>query len=97
MSMEERRDRAGASVTINLRASTAQRSVIDRAAKALGKTRTEFMLEAAGRMAEDALLDRRLFLLDEKAHAAFVSALDAPPARPDALRRLLARPSPWEK
>ena len=37
----------GRDVTINLRANRNQRAVIDRAAKRLGKNRSDFMLEAA--------------------------------------------------
>ena len=57
--------------TINLRASEASRALIDRAAEALGKDRTEFMLEAATRDAQSVLLDRRFFQLDEAAFQRF--------------------------
>jgi uncharacterized protein (DUF1778 family) len=83
-------------VTINLRASSKQRALIDRAAEALGKNRSDFMLEAACREAGTVLLDRRFFLLDEKAHKQFTAALDRPPAENARLRRLLATRAPWE-
>jgi uncharacterized protein (DUF1778 family) len=41
------------SVNINMRVAGQQRDLIDRAARATGKTRTEFMLEAAYRAAEE--------------------------------------------
>jgi uncharacterized protein (DUF1778 family) len=41
------------SVKINMRVASQQRDLIDRAARATGKTRTEFMLEAACRAAEE--------------------------------------------
>jgi uncharacterized protein (DUF1778 family) len=88
----------GRSATISLRIPPQRRDLIDRAAKATGKTRTDFILDSAARAAEDALLDRRLFCLDEAEYQAFVAALDAPP-QPEAvakLRRLLAEPAPWE-
>jgi len=44
-------DRVGRGVTINLRADTATRTLIDRAAEQVGKNRSEFMLEAARREA----------------------------------------------
>ena len=44
--------------TLNLRIKPADRGLIDRAATLTGKTRTDFVLEAARRAAEDALLDR---------------------------------------
>jgi len=82
---------------INLRTDEARRTLIDRAAAALGKGRTEFMLDAASREAQSVLLDRRLFHLDEAAFRRFAAALDAPPARNARLRKLLARRAPWEK
>ena len=47
--------------TLNLRIKPEERGLIDRAAKTLGKTRTDFVLDAARRAAEDALLDRTGF------------------------------------
>jgi uncharacterized protein (DUF1778 family) len=49
--------------TINLRASRRQKALIDRAADALGRNRSDFMLETACREAEAVLLDRRYFAL----------------------------------
>jgi uncharacterized protein (DUF1778 family) len=83
-------------VTINLRANSRQRALIDRAAETLGKNRSDFMLEAACREAGAVLLDRRFFLLDEKAYKRFTAALDKPPTANARLRRLLATPAPWE-
>ena len=54
-------------VAISLRTRPAQLDLIDRAAAARGKDRTAFMLEASCREAENVLLDRRLFHLDEDA------------------------------
>ena len=84
-------------VTINLRANQRQRALIDRAAETLGKNRSDFMLEAACREADSVLLDRRLFLLDEKAFKRFAAALDRPPADNPKLRRLLTAKAPWER
>ena len=44
---------------VNLRVSARDRDLIDRAAAALGKNRSEFMLDATRQAAEDALLDSR--------------------------------------
>ena len=44
--------------TLNLRIKPEERGLIDRAATLTGKTRTDFVLEAARRAAEEALLDR---------------------------------------
>jgi len=82
---------------INLRTSDARRALIDRAAEALGKDRTEFMLEAATREAQSVLLDRRFFQLDEDAFRKFTKALDAPTEDNPRLRDLLAKRAPWER
>jgi uncharacterized protein (DUF1778 family) len=92
--VKERRPR---DVTINLRANRGQRALIDRAAETLGKNRSDFMLEAACREADAVLLDRRFFLLDEKAYKRFTVALDKPPSDNPKLRRLLASKAPWER
>jgi uncharacterized protein (DUF1778 family) len=83
-------------VTINLRANSMQRTLIDRAAEALGRNRSEFMLDVVCREADSVLRDRRLFVLDAKAYQRFTAALDAPPSENLRLRRLLARRAPWE-
>ena len=81
---------------INLRVTRRDRDLIDRAADALGKNRTEFMLEATRRAAEDALLDRSLFRLDPERFNAFQAALDAPAKPSEALCKLMATKAPWE-
>ena len=86
----------GRDVTINLRANRNQRSIIDRAAKRLGKNRSDFMLEAACREAEVVLLDQRYFHLDKKDFNRFVAALDRAPADNPRLQRLLRTKAPWE-
>jgi uncharacterized protein (DUF1778 family) len=78
---------------INLRALD---SLIDRAAALLGKNRSDFMLEAACREAENVLLDQRLFMLNPANFDAFNQALDAPTKDNPALGKLMAQKSPWE-
>ncbi len=90
-------DRAARDVNINLRASRKQRSLIDRAAEALGKNRSDFMLEASCREAESVLLDRRYFALDAETFEAFTAMLDSPPATNPRLRRLLTEKAPWDR
>ena len=82
---------------INLRISERQRALIDRAAQALGRSRSEFMLDAASREAIAVLLDRRVFMLDGPAFKQFVAALDKPPTETARLRRLLAAKAPWDQ
>jgi uncharacterized protein (DUF1778 family) len=83
--------------TINLRASRRQKALIDRAAEALGRSRSDFMLEIACREAETVLLDRRYFALSEDAFRRFTAMLDRPPAANLKLRRLLQTKAPWDQ
>jgi uncharacterized protein (DUF1778 family) len=83
--------------TLNIRIKPELRGLIDRAAELSGKNRTDFVLEAARVAAEEALLDRTVFVVDAKSHAEFLARLDSPP-RPNArLRRSLQTNAPWEK
>jgi uncharacterized protein (DUF1778 family) len=82
---------------INLRVSRGQKLLIDRAANALGRNRSEFMLEAACREAQSVLLDRRYFGLPEEEFKRFSKMLDKAPASNPRLTRLLRTKAPWEK
>lgn len=90
-------NRAPARDSLNLRIKPELRDLIDRAAGLAGKNRTDFVLEAARRAAEDALLDRTVFSVGRRAYAEFLKLLDAPP-RPNArLRRTMKAQAPWER
>jgi uncharacterized protein (DUF1778 family) len=82
---------------INLRVSRSQKTLIDRAAEAQGRNRSDFMLEAACREAESVRLDRRYFNLNDEDFKRFTDMLDKPPESNPRLARLLARKAPWEK
>ena len=82
--------------TLNIRIKPAERSLIDRAAELTGKTRTDFVLDASRRAAEEALSDRTLFVVSPEAHAEFLARLDTPPQPNARLRRSLQTPTPWE-
>jgi uncharacterized protein (DUF1778 family) len=85
------------SETINLRVSRAQKALIDEAARALGRNRSDFMLDAASREAEAVLLDRRYFPLPAEEFKRFFELLDKPPKPNKKLRLLLTTRAPWEK
>jgi uncharacterized protein (DUF1778 family) len=82
--------------SLNLRIKPHERGLIDRAAKTLGKNRTDFMLDAARRAAEEALLDRTIFTVTPKAYAEFLARLDAPPQPNQRLQRTMRTSAPWE-
>ncbi len=83
--------------SINLRIETQTRQLIDDAAAVLGKTRTEFMVESARRLAIDVLLEQRLFALDPERFDAFMRILDNPHAPGPKLKALLRRTPAWER
>ena len=82
---------------INLRVTRSQKALIDRAAEVQGRSRSDFMLEAACREAESVLLDQRYFYLDDEAFQRFTEMLDAPPKDNPGLTRLLTTKAPWER
>lgn len=83
--------------TLNLRIRPAERDLIDRAAKARGKNRTDFVLEAARAAAEKALIEQRIIMADPEAYQEFLARLDQAPAANAALRKTMQTPVPWER
>ena len=83
--------------TINLRATQQQKALIDRAAEALGRSRSDFMLESSCREAETVLLDRRYFTLSDDAFRRFTAMLDKPPVSNPKLQHLLQAEAPWDR
>ena len=86
-----------ASTALSLRISTKDRMLIDRAAEATHKSRTEFLLDSARAAATDALLDRNLFVLTHEEFKKFEKALKAAPRTSDIAKELKKRPSPWKE
>lgn len=84
------------SIVINLRMKSQQRLLIDQAASALGKNRSEFLLEAATRAAQETLADQRVFPMTAEQWQRFHKALNAKPKVNSRLRKVLATVSPWE-
>jgi len=89
--------KTGRGETINLRASQRQKLLIDRAAEALGRTRSDFMLDTVCREAESILLDQRYFSLSEDQFKKFTAMLDSPPRDNPKLRLLLHTRAPWDR
>lgn len=84
-------------VSINIRAKSRQRDLIDQAAERTGRRRSEFMLDAACRKAVDVLLDQAYFAVDAGVFAKFQAMVDRPLPATDRLRRLLKTTPPWDK
>jgi uncharacterized protein (DUF1778 family) len=82
--------------TINIRAQTAQRDLIDRAATVAGKSRSEFILDSACEKAKAVILDQTFFGLDADQYDQFLAILDEPTNNNEALSNLLKLKAPWD-
>jgi len=83
--------------TLNIRIKVDERGLIDRAAHVRGQNRTDFILEAARRAAEEALVDRSMIAVGEDAYKKFLARLDAKPKPNARLRKAMRKPPPWDK
>jgi uncharacterized protein (DUF1778 family) len=80
---------------VNLRMRDDVRDLIDRAARAHGKSRSDFMIDASRRAAEDALLDQTLLHVGREAFAWHLDVLGRPPSG-EGHDRLMAAKTPWK-
>ena len=80
---------------VNLRVREEVRDLIDQAARIQGRSRSDFMIDAARRAAEETLLDQTLVRVDRETYEHFLAVLDQPPAG-EGYKRLMAAPSPWK-
>ncbi len=81
---------------ISMRLPEADVAMIDRAAGLRGRSRTDFVREAAVRAAEEVLMDNRLIRMSPEGFADFLGALSAEATPVPEMVELLKRPSPWE-
>jgi uncharacterized protein (DUF1778 family) len=81
---------------VNLRVRTDIRTLIDTAARIQGKTRSDFMIDASRRAAEETLLDQTLLRVDQDTYDRFVAILDQPASGPG-IERLMNAPKPWNQ
>lgn len=81
---------------ISMRLPEADLAMIDRAAGLRGRSRTDFVREAAVRAAEDVLMEQRLIRMGADGFADFVAALSGPGAPVAEMVELARRPAPWE-
>ena len=82
---------------INVRASEQQESLIRQGAQERGESLTDFMVRTACLEAEQALADKRHFMLPPEQWVAFLEALDKPPVLKVELQRLFSEPSILER
>lgn len=81
---------------LSMRLPDADIAIIDRAAGMRGRSRTDFVREAAVRAAEDVLMESTLVRMSPSGFNAFMKALAAPAAAVPEMVELLKRPAPWE-
>ncbi len=83
-------------VAINMRVDSSKRNLIDMAAAMLGSDRTSFIVDAACKHAEDVILDKRTFFIDNSAFDAFERALENNSLGDNqCLMNLMQRPKRW--
>lgn len=88
---------SGKDYPISMRLPEADISLIDRAAAARGRSRTDFVREAAVRLAESVLLENTVIRMNPDAYAEFLSVLAAPTAPVPELVEVFKRMAPWER
>ena len=87
----------GERVSIHILAKAWQRDLIDQAADRLCRSRSDFMLEASYREAQEVLLDQSLATMGSGAFGKFQKLLDKPLPPNNELRKLLTMKAPWGK
>jgi uncharacterized protein (DUF1778 family) len=81
---------------LSMRLPEADIAIIDRAAHLRGRSRTDFMREAAVRAAEDVLMEMAPIRMSTVGFKAFMDALSRPAASVPEIAELFARTAPWE-
>jgi uncharacterized protein (DUF1778 family) len=84
--------RATRSEKLDLRLTRKAKMALQAAAAASNRSVSDFVLESALARADEALADRRTFVLDAVQWKAFLVALDAPPRSLPRLEQLLKEP-----
>lgn len=82
---------------ISMRLPEADIAMIDRAAGLRGRSRTDFVREAAVRAAEDVLMNNRLIRMSAEGFADFMAILSGPATPVPEMVDLANRAAPWER
>jgi uncharacterized protein (DUF1778 family) len=89
--MNERKDHP-----VSMRMPDADIAMIDRAALLRGRSRTDFVRDAAVRAAEEALMEVMPIRMSAAGFDAFTLALSSPAVPVEEMVNLFRRPAPWE-
>ncbi|MFN4207849.1 MAG: DUF1778 domain-containing protein [Agrobacterium albertimagni] len=81
---------------ISMRLPESDLAMIDRAAALKGRSRTDFVRDAAVRAAEEAVMEQQLVRMTGDGFADFMAVMAAPVEVVPELVEVLRRPAPWE-
>ena len=81
---------------LSMRLPEADIAIIDRAAALRGRSRTDFVRDAAVRAAEDVLMDTMPIRMTQDGFKSFLKALSGPAAPVPEMVEVLRRVAPWE-
>lgn len=82
---------------LSMRLPDADIAIIDRAATLRGRSRTDFVRDAAVRAAEDILMETAPIRMSADGFRSFLKVLSAPPSPVPEMVEVLKRAAPWEK
>jgi uncharacterized protein (DUF1778 family) len=82
---------------LNMRINSEERGIIDRAAKIRGKNRTDFILNAARKEAEETIYEQTMIKASPEAYAEFLHRLDKAPMPNERLIKTMQTKAPWDK
>ena len=81
---------------ISMRLPEADVAMIDRAASLRGRSRTDFVRDAAVRAAEEIVMEQGLIRMSPEGFADFMDVLSRPAVPVPEMVELAKRPAPWE-
>jgi uncharacterized protein (DUF1778 family) len=81
---------------LSMRLPEADIAIIDRAATLRGRSRTDFVREAAVRAAEDVLMESMPIRMSPSGFKAFMAALSGPAISVPEMVEIFRRKTPWE-
>jgi uncharacterized protein (DUF1778 family) len=82
---------------LNMRINGEERRLIDRAAKICGKNRSDFIISAAKKEAENAIFEQVVIKATPEAYTDFLIRLDKKPLPNDRLIKTMQTEAPWDK
>ena len=81
---------------LSMRLPEADIAIIDRAARQRGRSRTDFVREAAVRAAEEVVMENTIIRMSPEGFRQFMDIVSAPPAPIPELVNVFKRKAPWE-